>query len=212
MRTPLRTLAFVSAAAALAACAAPDEITRSAADAEPRRVVSPVCVDFEPPLFGAWGPLAGGGTPPGTVIFVSNGVSVTIHRFWNGGAWTYGGAAIGGQPVFGVGSGATMHMNHANVGFDFTGLAFPVRFVTFDWHDLGGDENLVVNGSPLYFGEFELAPALGGEPLSSVVNFSWAPNQEVAQMTIGPSPAGVPVSRVVIGGQELWIDNVCAYP
>ena len=206
---PIGTLAGL---VALAACA-PDQITRSADDADARRVIVPACVEFGPPpaLLTGWG--APVGTPPGTVLFVESGIPVSIHRFLLGGVWYYGGVRIENPPAPGVGVGQTARLNNAGLGFDFTGVGFPVSYVTFEWLDWGGDENLQVNGSGIYVGEFETAPAvLGGQPLTPAVAFSWVINQERGTMQIGPSPVGAPVNWVRIGGQELWIDRVCAHP
>ena len=212
MRISLRTLSFL-AAAALAACAAPDGITRSADDAEARLAPAPTpaCVEFgPPPPFGAtWG--SGVGTPPGTVIFVESGIPVTIRQFLSGGVWFYGGTRIEFPPPPGVGVGQTARINNVNLDFDFTGLPFPVKTVTFEWLDIGGVENLRVDGSGVWVGELNAPPAaLGGQPIVSVVTIALGGSNDQGKMQIGG--AGVPVKRVWVGGQELWIDRVCANP
>src|SRR4029079_3374402 len=70
--------------------------------------------------------------------------------------------------------------------------------------DLGGTENLAVNGSAVFVGDIAAAPpAIGGVAVS---------------VTAGPVPGGTRgtvvltgnITSLRIGGQELWIDNICA--
>ena len=59
--------------------------------------------------------------------------------------------------------------NNINIGFNFTGVGFTATTVRFDWVDLGGVENLIVNGSPVFIGELDTPPAvLGGASVSTV--------------------------------------------
>ncbi|MBZ0269876.1 hypothetical protein K8I85_17125, partial [bacterium] len=93
-------------------------------------------------------------------------------------------------------------MNNMDVRFKI-GIA-GVTEVTFDWLDLGGTENLSVNGAPLWVGELDAAPAA----IAPGVLFS---------TTVFPVPGGKkgtvtltgPVAEIVLGGQEFWHDNMC---
>lgn len=165
-----------------------------------------MCVEFNVPAFGTvyGAPVA---TPPGAVVFVENAVPVSVHWFLDGGGgWQYNLARIEFPPVaFGVGQVA--RSNNINLGFSFGGVGFPVKTVTLEWLDLGGVENLSVNGSAIFVGELDTPPAvLGGAAVTS----AWVavPGGQRGRLRI----SGAQIGRLMVGGQELWIDRVCAHP
>jgi hypothetical protein len=148
------------------------------------------------------------GTPIGAVVWTENGIPVSVQRFLQiTGAWSYGSLRIENAPgVFTLAAGKTGHANNINVGFDFTGVGFPVKKVTFNWLNLGGTENLSVNGSPIWVGQLSAPPAfLGGAAVGSV----WG---VVAGGKQGTTTLTGPITKILVGGQEEWLDNVCAYP
>lgn len=164
---------------------------------------SPLCVDFEPPL--AAGTQFGQpvGQPVGTVIFTTNGVPVSIHDFvFIGGGGTFNSARIEIAPAFG--SGQSIRSNNINLEFDFSGIGFTPSHVQFDFLDLGGFENISVNGSSVFAGELSAAP----NPIGSV-------NIAVASTPVSGGKKGTvvltgAVNKLRVGGQEFWIDQVCA--
>jgi hypothetical protein len=193
---------------ALAACAGDEHATGLGADdLEPRLAVIPACVEFGPPppvgaLFGA--PVA---TPPGAVVFVENGVRVSVHNFFHpGGPVSFNWARIEAAPA-GFGAGQVIRSNNINIGFDYAGVGFVPRTIKFAWRDLGGHENLIVNGAGPFIGELNAPPAfLGGVAVASASGA--IPGGDQGTTTL----SGGAVGRFQVGGQEFWIDRVCAWP
>ena len=206
----LRALVLALGAASLAACGRSDQPVTGPTAAAPRTAVAapaPVCVQFNVPPLGA---LFGSpvGTPVGAVVWTENGIPVSVNRFLQvTGAWSYGSLRIENAPaVFTLGAGKTGHANNINVGFNFAGVGFPVNKVTFNWLNLGGYENLSINGSAIFVGQLSAPPAfLGGAAVGTV----WGP---VAGGKQGTTTLTGPITKILVGGQEEWLDNVCAYP
>ncbi len=74
---------------------------------------------------------------------------MSVHRFrWIGGGSAFNKARIM-MPPMPFGNGQTIGLNNINLEFDFTGIGFPVSRVVFEHLDLGGFENLGVNGRPI---------------------------------------------------------------
>ena len=162
------------------------------------------CVDFEPPLqLGAqYG--APSGNHPGDVIFTSNAIKVSVYEFnFSGGGGTFNVATISLAPVP-FGAGQSMNTNNINLEFDFSGLGFVPNEVSFEFLDLGGFQNLSVNGSPIFIGDLSSAPTpIGG------VNISVSTTPVTGGRT-GRVILNGAVQKLRVGGQEFWIDNVCA--
>ncbi len=198
-------LVLVLAAAACSPDATPlapaDEAPRLAAAAAP----PPACLDFNvPPLGTAYG--GGFGTPVGVPQWVENGITAAVVPYQPGALYAEARVVL---PPVPFGAGPTGRARSINWQFDFTGLPFVPKTVTFDWLDQGTPspvENLAVNASPLFIGQIHAPPAV------------------MAGIVVGTSvvaaPGGLkgtmkltgPVQRVVVGGQPVWIDHVCAYP
>lgn len=174
--------------------------------AAPARAQS--CVGFEPPLavgttYGA--PVS---QPPATVIFTTNNIPVRIYRFqlMNAG-WAFNRAYIDLAPVP-FSPNQSIRSNNINLLFDFTQLPFKPKKVTFSYLDLGGYENLSINGSsPYHVGELTAAPAVLGGVNVSVTSTPVPPPMSGKRGTVTLSGN---VTSLLIGGQELWIDQVCA--
>lgn len=205
----LRALALAFAAA-VAACGPNDQPVTGATTAAPRLAAAlpaPVCVRFNVPALGAvFG--APVGTPIGAVVFVENAIPVSAQRFLQvTGAWSYNSMRIENAPgVFALAAGKTDHTNNINAGFDFTGVGFPVNKVTFHWLNLGGYENLSVNGSPIFVGQLSAPPAfLGGAAVGTVWGAVVGGKQGTTTLT-------GPITKILVGGQEEWLDDICAYP
>lgn len=210
---PTRTLA-AGIMLAFAACSPDGPITavNGAGTAPALPAVSalapaPVCVDFgpPPPLGAAWG--APMGTAPGSWIFTENGVPVWIDRlFVAPGSPVYNYARIATSPVP-IGSGQHIYLDRVDLRFDFSGVGFPVSSVTWEWYDTGAGtiENMAVNGGPLFIGDIVAPASVSGHPYS----VSWS---AAGAGRRGRSAIRGPVGPVIIGGQSLWIDRVCANP
>jgi hypothetical protein len=163
--------------------------------------VPPVCVEFNVPavgtVFGA--PV---GQPPGTLVFVENGVAVRTQTYNPGGGPVYNQATIIPSPAgFGVAPKAA-HLRYISLVFDFSALPWVPSVVSFDWRENGGPSNVRVNAGALYIGSLTaIPPALG------VSGWFWfAPGVPQGQTRL----VGAPV-RVLIGGRDLIIDRVCAH-
>lgn len=163
-----------------------------------------VCVDFELPLTVGTQYGAPAGNHPGDIIFTSNGIPVSVHDFnFSGGGGTFNVATIALAPVP-FGAGQSMNTNNINLEFDFSTLGFVPKEVSFDFLDLGGFENLSVNGSPIVVGELSSVPTtIGG------VNISVSTTPVTGGKT-GTAILTGAVKTLRVGGQEFWIDNVCA--
>jgi hypothetical protein len=165
-----------------------------------------VCVEFEDLAAGTvLG--APAGHLPGSTVFFEDGVRVAVNDFrWvpTGGTFNFAQVDPPGM-IPGLGSGQTLGINNLGVEFDFSALGFVPMEVTFDFADLGGFENLAINHLPVpvYAGELTGAPC----PLGGVsCNFTTTPGG------LGTGTLTGPVTHLRIGGQEFWIDNVCARP
>ena len=91
-----------------------------------------------------------------------------------------------------------MWTSNINLRFDFTGMVGQ-EAVTFDFIDYGGNENISINGNPLYVGEITEAVLQGGSiTIHDLGSYSHANIHGL-----------VGISELVIGGQEFVIDNVC---
>lgn len=171
---------------------------------KPKPAAASACVDFEPPLAAGTQYGAPVGQAPGTLIFTSNGIPVKIHNFiFVGGGGTFNSARIEVPPAP-FGAGQSIRTNNINLEFDFTGLGYPTSEVKFDYLDQGGSENVSVNGSPVFAGDLPATP----NPIGGVnITITSAP-------ALGGKKGTVTLTGVVktlrIGGQEFWIDNVCA--
>lgn len=208
---PLRS--SVLALLALAACGdVPQRITAGAGASGV--VLSPVCVTFDGV---AYADTSGGGfgEVPGDVIFTENAIPVSVHAFHHPapdppsfGFFYVRPAFAAAPPDPAFGSGRIGRTNNINLRFDFSGLTFVPSSVTFAWRDYGGHENLKVNGSGLFIGELSGAPSpMAGIGVSSV--WGWSAGAIFKQGTTTLTGA---VSAFVVGGQELFLDNVCANP
>lgn len=160
-------------------------------------------VSMESQTLGAsWGNLAG--TVPGDIIFTEENIPVRLFDFeFAGGGGTFGNATIQ-RTVEQVGFGRIMRVNNVNVGFNFSQIGRAGR-VTIEFGDQGGFENLVVNNSPTYIGELSMVPS----------NFAPGITARVDTTSIGGGTRGVltltgNIFNVRIGGQEFYIDDVCA--
>ena len=156
--------------------------------------------------FEAFNPNAEWGGPagdiPGTHLFNAGGnggVPVIGLPNSNG---SFGTISIGSSSP-GFGSGQALNIININAGFDLLAIGCS-SFMSFDFRDAGGTENLLVNGGTPYVGELSAAP------------FNIAPGVECTVtsttnggVTIGTVKLTGNLETVILGGQEFTIDNVC---
>lgn len=132
-------------------------------------------------------------------VFADSGVTMTAAQFqWSNGIWTSAGFAAVQDAGLAGGTGLDLQLNNITLNFDF---GRPVEDVIFFFGELGGNVNLTINGD--FRNVIDLvdldAQVVGGTFV------------EVAQ---SPTGFGVlvitgTVNSLLIGGQELWIDDVC---
>jgi hypothetical protein len=203
------SLSLVALSLALMGCPPPNSNTNTnpTPTAAPSATATPsalVCVDFEPPLVAGTQYGQPAGQPPGTVIFTSNGIPVSIQNFnFVGGGGTFNSARIEAPPVP-FGSGQSIRTNNINLEFDFTAIGFPTSQVQFEFLDLGGSENISVNGSSVFAGDITATPSSIGGVNATVTSASVSGGKKGTVTLAGA------VNRLRIGGQEFWIDQVCA--
>ena len=156
------------------------------------------CVDFE--LLAPGSGFGNGINAVGEVIFTENDIPVTVEYFeWTGGGGTFGTCnVIDGTASFGTGQ--AMWTNNINLGFDFTNIGFSPNRVTFDFTDSGGNENISVNGEPIFAGELNMAPMPPGISMSIIDMGSYQ------RATLSGA-----ILTLLIGGQEFAIDNICPF-
>lgn len=166
------------------------------------------CVDFEPPLQVGAQYGAPAGHHPGDVVFTSNGIKVSVYEFnFSGGGGTFNVATIALAPIP-FGAGQSINTNNINLEFDFSGLGFVPKEVSFQFLDLGGFQNLSVNGSSIFIGDLSSVPTPISTPLGDVnISVSTTP---VAGGKTGMVILTGSIQKLRVGGQEFWIDNVCA--
>jgi hypothetical protein len=174
--------------------------------AAPPLQAQPACITFEPPL--ALGTTYGApvGQPSGALAFTSSGIPVRVYNFrMINGLPAFNRAYIDNAP-FPFSSGQSIRTNNINLLFDLTRLPFSAKRVKLVFLDLGGYENLSVNGSPIHVGELTAAPAvLGG----ATVSVSSAPLPPPLGGKSGTVIIKGALRSLMIGGQELWLDQVC---
>jgi hypothetical protein len=166
------------------------------------------CVTFEPPLL--LGTLYGAPAAQvsGDLAFTSSGVSVYVYKFFlPGGGSAFNRAYIDFAPVA-FSPGQSIRTNNINLLFDWSAVGFNVTQVKLSYLDLGGAENLAVNGSGVYVGDIAAAPAFLGGAAITVTQSPVPPPRSGKLGTV--TIRGSSLRTLLIGGQELWIDSVCA--
>ena len=202
MRTQ-RYLGVAVLCAAAAACGA-DAGKRATPLGPSLAVTPPACVEFGPPPAAGtvWGSPVG--HVPGQTVHVENSIRVLVEVFQPFGAFNF--ARLNLPPVV-FANGQAANTNNINLQFDFTNLGWAANKVYFSFLDQGGYENLSVNLGPFYIGELTAAPAIIS---GRNVNVAWAAVAGGKRGTV--RIWGGTIRHVTVGGQEFWIDKVCAEP
>lgn len=152
------------------------------------------CVDFE-------------GVPLGVDYvafnsFTDSGVTMTVDLFqWSNGTWVTGNQTRADSDQMAGGSGKDMNLNNVNLRFDFG--PWGAEDLTVAVGEYGGNINLRVNGDHQNFQNF---PDVHGTTIGGVT-VSVAGG---AQNQLGTLSLSGQVDSFSIGGQELWIDDVCS--
>lgn len=150
------------------------------------------CVDFED--------LTPGSTYVVDDAFVDSGILVNVTPFvWSNGTVFTGGVATVDNAGRAGGSGLDINTNNVNLAFQFK---YPLKGLSFDFGEYGGNVNIEVNGD--FRNVFNFADinglVVGGVP---VVVINGLGNDQGKVFLFGP------VFSLAVGGQELWLDNFC---
>jgi len=138
----------------------------------------------------------------GQVVLVENGISMSVERF-NFGTFSdfFEATVIGPDPV--AFSTNSLSLNNINVAFDFTQLGFTPDMVSIEFRDLGGSSsrnNFSVNGIvPIELASLTDIPAVPVGGITATVS-----NNQII--------LNGDVEQILIGGQELIIDNLFVVP
>ncbi|MCP4570977.1 MAG: T9SS type A sorting domain-containing protein [bacterium] len=168
----------------------------------------PVGVDHQSLAVGTtWG--AAYGTSPGDHMFTEDGIPVWADVIdWGNGGTAMLEARVEPAPLPILGFDRVMHLNNFSNVYEISALAVPVIEVTFEYVDLGGMENLQVNGATLHIGDLHTFPAAVAPGVTmSVVTTPVGIDGLYGQATLTGD-----VQTLLLGGQEFWVDNVCVYP
>lgn len=150
------------------------------------------------------------GHEPGSVAFTQGDVKVTLEPFqyfngstdfWN--ATVYETLFSG----FELADGKSLFVSNINLHFDFTALEKPVRRICMAYFDGGGEENISVNGSPIF-----VLNHLGEAPqeIAPGVRLSIEPPVGDNQfLSTGMLCLEGDIKTLLIGGQEFGLDNIC---
>ena len=166
--------------------------------------MSVACVGFDDLAVGTLFGAEGGQKPGDEILRTPEGIRVSVLDFlYASDGGTFNTATVF-EPSPEIGSGPYLWFNNVNVEFAFSELAFKPAAVEFQFRNYGGNQNLSVNGSEVHRTALTDAPSpIGG------VSWLWADPEEDGS-AVGTLKGTV--DRLMIGGQELALDNVCAYP
>jgi hypothetical protein len=144
---------------------------------------------------------------PGDTIFTLSNIVVTIDSMnWLSGEKGYYQALID-TPKCGFGEGKTIRMKNVSLTFDLN--QYNTTAVSFIFMDLGGDENLQVNGGNLYIiNSFRSLPPTVAPGITCIVDSIKADDCGGGGL-IGRVTLNGNVNELLIAGQELWIDSLC---
>lgn len=151
------------------------------------------CVEFES-LFPGTNYTVGDG-------FVDSGVPISVEPFvWSNGTVFSGGQAMVDNRQLAGGWGVDVNTNNVTLNFHYDLLP---DGLSLDFGEYGGNLNLEVNGDFRNFANF---PDIDGNTIggTQVKVVTTAPGDDQGRLYLFG-----PVYDFRIGGQELWIDNVC---
>lgn len=146
-------------------------------------------------------------TQAGNQVVLSNGIRATATVFTSKNGSTFFNQGKLDNPFDNFGTGQIWRFNNMCVVFDFTHLPKPVQSVSFDFYFAGGTDNFSVNGQTVVIDPIFNAPANIAPNVTLTVVAG--PSPGLPNNTVGKITLTGPIQTVQIGGQELWIDNLC---
>jgi hypothetical protein len=135
-----------------------------------------------------------------TDTFTDSGATMTVKEFQydDGTTWTSDGTAMVDDELQAGGSGLDINCNNVNLNFDF---GSPLNGLSLLYGEYGGNLNIDING---VFQNFDDFANIDGSTIGGV-------NVDVTDF--GGNKGKLTLTGVInsfdIGGQELWVDNVC---
>ena len=154
--------------------------------------LGPACINFESPALGT--------TYNVGDVFTDSGATMTVEPFqWSNSNWTSGGQALIDDAGMAGGTGQELGTNNVNVnvGFPVTPNVVHLRFGEY-----GGNLNLEVNGDFQNFGNMaEIHNTMIGGALATVTNGF---GDDTGTLMLSGE-----INSLAVGGQELWVDNIC---
>ena len=165
------------------------------------------CVHFEGPLLKLGAVYRVGDT------FIDSCAKITVQPFqWSNKKWTKDGFTEVGNAGRAGGSGQEMTINNVNLAFDFRSSC---KGLSLRFGEYGGNLNIGINGDFRNFENFADInhTTIGGINVSVVNGFGNDKGTLKLSGTIHKSKFTLEEEEVrasiIIGGQELWIDDVC---
>jgi len=154
------------------------------------------CLDFEDTTAGTQVDVGG--------QFTTTGTSIAIEPFqWANGIWTSNGSVRIDNRNYALGSGNDVNTRNATLSPAFP---YPVEWIWFRFGELGGNNNIRINST---FANVPDLAELNGTTLGGaqilVTATQTGNNWFGAMLILGP------VDDFAIGGQELWLDNLCYF-
>lgn len=132
----------------------------------------------------------------------TSGTKIVVEKFqWGNGNWTTSGSAKVDMRHYSGGAGNDLNTNNVNLRFLFS---YPVEKISFKFGELGGNINIKVNN------DFRNVPNLVNLNNTTIGSAQVTVNQiqqgsnQYGSMTIKGN-----INNFLIGGQELWLDDVC---
>lgn len=133
-------------------------------------------------------------------VFTDSNVDMTVTDFqWGNGQWTSGGQALVDNSGIAGGTSQEVNLNNVNLQFAF---APPSEGISLLFGEYGGNLNIEINGDFQNFENFADIDQtnIGGVDIS--VTNGLGNDQGTLELT-------GQIELFAIGGQELWVDDVC---
>jgi hypothetical protein len=142
--------------------------------------------------------------------FTDSGITVDILSFqWGGGSWTSGGYARVDDDGDGGYSGYDINTNNVNLGFTFSSR---LKGLSLNFGEYGGNINIQINDEFKNFQNFNDidGTTIGGVSVSVINGLGNDKGRLILSGEMDVFNFHEEEFTFLIGGQELWIDHVCA--
>ena len=135
-------------------------------------------------------------------VITDSGITIKVEQFqYGGGGWTTDGKAKIDNRNWSSGSGLDIGAGNTNLHFLFD---YPVSQITIRFGDLGGNSNILVNSELKNLSRLPDVNGLTMDGVSITVNALKNGNNWYGELILEGT-----INDFAIGGQELWLDNIC---